>query len=207
MDIKSKINQYGPSNSIKRLIKYIFRKLGINFESFWYMGGDIDIDFLRDNMAKYSFSDVRELTFSDFEHADQKAFNDEKLKVIRDRFENGKFWSYGVFDNSKLVYSCWITTSVISYPNKVTKKTALSENEGFLEDSYCHPDYRGRGYHTKMNLFRLHNLYEKNKTRAIGIVLYENLPALRSLEKIGFKREKKITFLNLFGRQYYIEKL
>lgn len=205
MNTFSKIKQYGYLNSLRRLIKILLRKIGIHYESFWYMTNRLNSEEIKERMQKFDYSDVRELRLEDFKNAASVAFTDAKIKLIEERVNSGKYWSFGVFDRSTLIYSCWITTSEIIFPcNK--KVCELGKFEGLLEDAYCHPDYRGKSLHSKMNLYRLLKLHEKGRKRIIAIVLSENIPAIKSQLKSGFVKEKKLSFLQLFGKNFFIEK-
>ncbi len=206
MNIKSSIKQYGIYNSFKRLVKMILRKLGFHYESFWYLVNKLDIEEVKQKMQKNSYEDVKELNIIDFKKGDPEIFNKNKLDLIQNRFQSKNYWSYGVVENSKLVYSCWITSQQVSYPDKFKKSVPLKENEGFMVDAYCHPAHRGKGLHSKMNLFRLLQLHKLDKEKIIVLVLSENIPALKSQIKSGFKKEKKIVFLKIFSKQFYFEK-
>lgn len=207
MSFKTSIKQYGLFNSLKRLIKMILRKLGFHYESFWCFVNTMDINAIEQKMQKYSYDGVRELSINDFENGDYEIFNKKKLHLIHKRFESGEYWSFGIVENTKLVYSCWITTKQINFPAKFKKSISLNYNEGFLEDAYCHPDFRGKGLHSKMNLFRLLQLHKLGKEKSIVIVLSENIPAIKSQIKCGFKKEKQIIFITVFNKSYFIEKL
>ena len=66
MKIREKIIQYGWINSLARLFKIIMRKLGVVFESYWFMLNKLDRDAIEFEMHKYDYSDVKELTIDDF---------------------------------------------------------------------------------------------------------------------------------------------
>jgi hypothetical protein len=206
MSLKEKFKQYGFKNALKRTAKFLLRKLGIQYESFLFFVNNIDIDEIQQKMQKYDYTDVKELTLDDFNKGDPSVFNDKKMDLIKFRFESGKYWAYGIFNKDKLVYSCWITTHEISFPDKYNKSITLNSNEGFLVDAYCHPTFRGKGLHSKMNLFRLSQLHKMGKDKNIVLVLSENTPAVKSQLKSGFTISKKISFLKIWNKQFYFEK-
>lgn len=206
MSIKNSIKQYGYFNSFKRLLKLLIGKFGIKYESFWYMVNTTVINAITQKMCKYSYEDVIELNFDDFKNADPHVFSKKKLNLIRSRFESDNFRCYGIIDNRVLVYSFWITTNKISFPSKYKKSLLLDKNEGFLEDAYCHPLYRRKGFHSKMTLYNLLQLHKLDRSKNIVLVLSENRPAYKANLKSGFKTEKKIIFISIFGKTYYIEK-
>lgn len=206
MSLKSTIRQYGLYRSFKRLLKMTLRKLGFHYESFWYLINSINIEEVRQEMRKYSYDDVKELTINDFKNGDSEIFNEDKLELIKDRLKNNKFWSYGILHNSILVYSTWISKNNINFNTTISKTLPLNSRQAVLEDSYCHPNFRGKGLHSKMNLYRLLKSYEQNNNDAIAIVVSENIPALKVQLKSGFRKEKKIIFIKFFNNSYYIEK-
>jgi hypothetical protein len=76
----------------------------------------------------------------------------------------------------------------------------LNDNEGLLEDAYCHPTYRGKGLHSKMNVYRLIKIYEHGKTKAIAIVLDGNDFAYKSQIRVGFTETKVFYIFKIFGK-------
>ena len=62
-------------------------------------------------------------------------------------------------------------------------KVKLNDDEAFLFDSHCYESYKGKGLHTCMNYFRLKYISEYKKTKALGLVLFGNKPALKVQNK------------------------
>lgn len=206
MSLKTKIKQYGVKNSFKRSVKSLLRRIGIHYESFYLMVNHIDPNELKQKMERYDYSDVKELTFDDFKLGDPKVFTPEKMQLIKTRFETKKYWAYGIVENNILAYSCWVNAHELQYPTVIHKTIPFNENAALLQDAYCHPKYRGKGYHSKMNLYRLYKIMEKNIPKAIAIVLFENIPAYKTQLKTGFKVEKIIRFIKIFNKTFQTEK-
>ncbi|MEL4457173.1 hypothetical protein [Lutimonas vermicola] len=206
MSIRDKVKQYGWENSLKLFLKGILRIVRIEFESYWLLENNLCSDEISQKMKDFDYSDVKELNLEDFKKGDPTIFNEVKLKLIEERFESGQYWSYGVFSGSELIYSCWITTLEIGFRKKYNTSIPLLEDEGYLEDAYTHPDYRGKGLHSKMNLFRIMSLIKKGKSRNYVLVLSENNPAMKSQLKSGFVKVEKMTFLILFGKHFFLKK-
>jgi hypothetical protein len=206
MTLKAKIKQYGLINSFKRAVKSPLRRLGIQYESFYLMVNHINPEELKQKMQHYDYSDVKELTYDDFKLGDPAVFTPAKMQLIQSRFENGKYWAYGIVDNNILAFSCWVNAHELQYPTVIHKTIPFNENAALLQDAYCHPKYRGKGYHSKMTLFRLYKIMEKNIPKAITIVLFENIPAYKTQLKSGFKVEKQIKFTRIFKKTYQTEK-
>lgn len=206
MKIYDYIKQYGIIPGIKRLTKHVLSKLGIKYESYWLLVNRLDWNNIELLMKQYNYSDVVKLDLNSFKTAHPETFHEENLKLIKTRFQNGKHECYGIFHNDKLIYSTWISTDKIVFNYPVNKTIAIKSNQAILEGSYCHPDFRGRGLHSKMNIFRLKRILEMGITEAIVIVVAENRPALKTQIKSGFHKEKRIRIYNFLGKTYYSEK-
>lgn len=205
MSLKTKIKQYGVKNSFNRAVKSLLRRIGIQYESFYLMVNHIDPNELKQKMERYDYSDVKELTYDDFKLGDPEVFTPAKMQLIQSRFETGKYWAYGIVDNNILAYSCWVNAHELQYPTVIHKTIPFNENAALLQDAYCHPKYRGKGYHSKMNLYRLYKIMEKKIPKAIAIVLFENIPAYKTQLKSGFIVEKIIRFIKIFNKTFQKE--
>jgi len=204
--IREKIIQYGWINSLKRLFKIILRRLGIVFESYWFMLNRIDQNAIELEMQKYDYSDVKKLDVNDFKILTQGASHKNKINTIEGRLQDGKHICYGIFEGGKLIYSTWISTDKIIYKSPIHKTFPIESTQAILEDSYCHPDYRNKGLHSKMNLFRLKKIADMGLTEAIVVVVVDNIPAVKTQLNCGFYKGKKIWILKIFDGTYYIEK-
>lgn len=206
MSISAKIKQYGLMNFTKRGFKFLLRKvLGIRFESFYFMINHINIEEINLRMLHYDYSDVRELTFDDFKLGDPDVFTPSKLQLIKLRFENDKYWAYGIVDNKNLIFSCWINAYELKYPTISNKAIPFTGNAASLQDAYCHPEYRGKGYHSKMTLYRLYKIAEMQIPKAITIVLFENIPSYKTQLKSGFIVEKHIKVFKFLNKTFQKE--
>ena len=142
-----------------------------------------------DNKMKGFDLDVKELSYDNFLNGDPNVFTGAKMELYKQRFKDPTYKAYGIIDNGRLVYSTWISFHHLGMSVE-TKPVYLEPNEGYLEDSYCDPIARGRGLHSKMNIFRIHKIYESGRNRVIAIVQEGNIPAFKvqlksGLEEIG----------------------
>jgi len=206
MIVKAKIKQYGIKNSFKRAIKAPLRLIGIQYESFYLMVNHIDPEQLKQKMEQYDYSDVKELTYDDFELGDPAVFNSSKMELIKSRLQSGKYLAYGITKNNKLIYSTWISKNNINFSTNYTYSIKLYNDQAVLEDSYCHNNYRGNGFHSKMNLYRLMQMVAQGVNLAYAVVVVDNEPALKTQQKSGLKILKQISLLNILGKQYTFEK-
>ena len=182
MNIVNKLKKYG----IIEGFRYLCRNyLGTDIHKAHYLRLIIDISALNSNLEGFDL-DVKELSLKDFLLGDPNVFNKEKLRIYEDRFKDSSYKAYGIIENGKLVYSTWISLHRVGMTVE-TRPVFLAANEGYLEDSYCDPKARGRGFHSKMNNFRILKIYEAGKTRVIAIVQHGNTPAFKVQFKSGFE--------------------
>lgn len=200
MKIKIKIKQYGVINSIRRAVKSLLRRIGFVYESYYLMVNNININEVSLKLKQFDYSSVKELTFEDFEKGDKSHFTTPKMELLKSRFYNDDYKAYGILKRGVLVCSGWINTEELHYPRIFEKSFPLKNNEGLLIDAYCHPDYRGRGFHYLINLYSLLKLYEMKRTKIFVIILSENIPAFKTQKKSGFKMLKKIRFVKIFNK-------
>ena len=179
--IFNKISKYGISGILDYLIYNIIK-------TYWY-----NIHYLKTNLNyeqisnKLDFFDFKpqELNYEDFLLGDPNEFTVRKLKIIKERLYDNSYRCYGFIDNNTLAYSTWISLKKIGLPI-VKESISLLDNEGFLEDSYCHPFYRGKGLHSKFNLYRMLKMYNLGKKNCLVFVFKGNVAALKVQQKFGF---------------------
>lgn len=207
MRILENIKQYGIRMSVLRLFKKIIRTFGITYESYIYLINNLNREFILDKIQLYDYSDVVELSYSDFLAGDKRIFSDVKLELIKSRLSSGDFSCYGIKNNGLLIYSTWISTKEIVFNSNFNYTIPLNQNQALLEDSYCHPEFRGSGLHSKMNLFRIAKILEMGRVQVIAIVVKENVPALKTQLKSGFKVHSTIRLVRIFNKEFVFEKL
>lgn len=184
--LQSDLKQFGFWGFLKKIGKFSLRKIGININSYYYMVNQIDAEARQQQFEAANLPPVKELAYDDFLLGDSVMFSEKKLALIRQRLNDDTFKAYGIVENGQLVYSCWISLKKLESSNACVEGN-LDENEGLLLDAYCSPVARGRGFHGAMNAYRLWQLSQHGKNRAVVIVLKENTPAYKSQLKVGFE--------------------
>lgn len=180
--IIDKIKKYGLGGAVR----YVFsRFLRTDIHKAHYLRLKIDIDKLNSILKDFELP-VKELEYEDFLKGDPNVFKGAKMELYRKRFQDNTYKAYGIMENDRLVYSTWISYNRVGMTVE-TKPVYLLPNEGYLEDSYCDPIARGRGFHGKMNSFRIKKIYESGRNRVIAIVLDGNIPAMKVQMKCGFE--------------------
>ena len=179
MQILYKIKKYGAVGSIRIFLKKLFN---VEIIKFHYLSMKLDRDLIQIQLKDFDL-DVKELSYDDFLLGDQKEFNNEKLKIIKERSKDPTYIAYGIVGDNKLIYSAWISLKKLGLP--VRSNILLSPTQGYFEDDFCHPAYRGLGIHGKMNIFRKSKLIDYGKTECIITVIDGNEAALKSHIKSG----------------------
>lgn len=148
-----------------------------------------------------NFCRAQELSYDDFDKGDQQYFNQKKMNVYLLRFQDVTYKAYGIIIDGVLVYSGWISTAKLGMSGNY-KPITLQSNEGYLEDDYCHPDFRKMGFHTQMIAFRVDELKKRGKSKIIATVENGNIPALRALYKNGFMMVGSFYIGKIFGVRF-----
>ncbi|WP_341901655.1 hypothetical protein [Fluviicola taffensis] len=194
MSIRDTYKQYG-WKFFPRLIKSGLRRFGIQHEVFYLLEWNVNAEELNRKMEGYDFSDIQELTIADFQSSD--SFSEQKKNLFQARLKSKEYSCYGIKLGDEIVYSTWISWNMMGYPSYFNKTDKLQQNEALLEDSFCHPTQRGKGLHSKMNLFRMQLISERGRSAVLALVLKENTPALNVQLKSGFRIVKEIRFFKV----------
>jgi len=179
MELITKLKKHGIKGAFNSIMQRIFQTQIMKFH---YLKNTIDYEFIRQKLEDFDLN-VKELTYSDFLLGDKNVFYGKKMEVLKGRFDDPTYKGYGIVENDMLIYSAWISLEKLGLPVKSNYK--LNPTEGYLEDDYCHPSYRGQGIHGKMTLYRIAKLYEFGKTEYIIVVLDGNSPAINTQKKLN----------------------
>ena len=90
----------------------------------------------------------------------------------------------------------------IPITNKIYK---IDKNHAFLEDSYCHSNYRGLGLHKDYNIYRLKEIFYHEKLYANVFVFSKNIAAIKTQKSSGLSIKDNFIVGKLFGQDYLIE--
>lgn len=194
MKIKSFFDQYGVL-AFPRLFKALLRKGGVIFETFYLLKYAINERSVNERFNEEDYSNVKELTNKDIDSID--FVEEKKILLYKKRLESGNYSCYAIISNGHFQYLTWISWKFMNYPIFFNISEELDPSQALLEDSYCKPEYRGKGLHSKMNIFRLKKILEKGKTEVLALVLKENKGALRVQEKSGFNYFSRIRFIKI----------
>lgn len=194
MKVVASVRQYRWA-IVPRIMKGMLRRIGIVTESYYLLQYTIDEQLVESKIQQYDYSFVKPLKIEDLPLLTD--FEASKIEVLKKRLSSDEYSGYVIWQDEKIAYITWVSWSKMNYPSLFNLQHPLKTNEALLEDSYCHPDYRGRGYHSMMNLFRINEIKVNSKTKVLALVLKENKPALKVQLKSGFVFTTKIYLIKL----------
>lgn len=197
MNSLEKVKKYGIRAALRYICERVFRTQIVKAH---YLRLVIDIDKVNELLKNFNLP-VVELTYEDFKKGNPNVFKGAKMELYKERCQDETYKAYGIFDGERLVYSTWISYHRLgmSYGKQ---KIYLSPNEGYLEDSYCDPIARGRGFHGAMNNYRIKKIFESGRDTVIAIVQDGNIPALKVQAKSGLKEVGCFYHGYIFGKQF-----
>ena len=145
----------------------------------------------------HDYSDVKEFYYDDVK--DSNLFDNKKKELFKKRFESKNYSCFGIKSNHEIIYLTWISWNHMNYPSIFNMREPMMRDEALLEDSFCNPIYRGMGYHSKMNIYRLNIMLANGIKKAIVLILKENIPAIKVQLKSGFKISQIIKYRKFFN--------
>lgn len=161
-------------NMFCKCLKYIGLK--ISFWSFYVK----DINKLQET----TLIRFKELHLSDFENqhmVNSEWFTVKKIKDLKQAFLIEGNHCYGYYDGDVLACYGWISLKQLGLEN-----TILMEDDCLFWDDYTHPDFRGKGLHKDLNLFRIARMVEYGKKRALTFIANYNRASRVGYERSGF---------------------
>lgn len=190
MTIEGIINsyqQYGFVGFFRYSFKTMLSKIGVLYGTHNYLVCSINRVSIEELWKARYIHGVKQLSFEDFLLGDRNIFTTEKLDVIKKRYKKGGYTAYGLILNNKLVYSCWVADHEIEIQSKSPFRE-LALEESLLLDTYCSPNYRGRGIQKAFVAYCLLQISKNEKKhRVIVTTIVENKPSTLSYINSGFR--------------------
>ncbi len=170
---------------IETLLRKVGTFLGVRIEKYYLFQIEIEEEKLENKPLAVGF-DVVEITDKNIGKYDFSLFQ-RKIDRFKARLNNPNFRLYAVVESRLVCYYTWISYEFFIFPRYVGQVKKLQSDEAFLFDSACANEYKGRGLHTYMNIFRLRKIYENGRHKALVLVLSGNTPAINVQKKSGMK--------------------
>ncbi|MGJ7024426.1 hypothetical protein [Petrimonas sulfuriphila] len=171
-----------PATILRKLLNKLFH---IRSETYYLFEISITSDSLNVNLLPDPYR-VAEITKENIRQYDFSLFANKYPRFV-ERIQNPVNKCYVVLDKEKVCYYTWISLTDFIFPRYVKEVRKLDKDVAFLFDSQCAKEYRGNGFHSYMNIFRLQKIGEDNKTKALGLILAGNKPAFKVQLKSGMK--------------------
>ncbi|MBR0023926.1 MAG: hypothetical protein IJP59_04885 [Muribaculaceae bacterium] len=194
---KTFIELFGLKFALLKVFKaIIFRITSFRWEKYFLMALVLDEELsahIDDNII------IKEISIDDYDSNWRGDYIDEKryLSYI-DRLKRDDAVALGAFVDGKLAYSTWVLFDGIEVDGTIYKKKSY----GMLWDSYCLPEFRGRGLHNLMNAYSLNLMKDREMIYGSVLILSHNIPAYKTQIHCGLKIEK-VFYTYCFLRKKY----
>ena len=197
--IKILYKQYG-LGVFNRPIKSALIRFGFIYETLLVFEKQLNYEDLDKRLKKIDVSNVKKITLKDFDTF--SGLNQSRKELYKKRLDEGSYFVFGIFNNNKLVYYSWVSLKNIELPFGFQSKIKLESNQALLVDSFCDADYRGLGYHSKVNIVRQKAILDSGRTEAKAIVVKDNTPSIKVQLKSDFILSNKIVLKKIFKKEY-----
>jgi hypothetical protein len=167
--------------------KIIFETFFIYYRLYFVSLNEIKIKEIKIG-SNYQF---KILTIEDLELFDFFELSNYYIKIYAERLNNKDFICFGMIDlnNNKLAYYSWLNFENKTYCKEIKRNLKLKKTNACLfEDDNTHIDYRNCKLHTYIMNERLKYCASKNLNKAYIIIHPLNIPAIKTIQKFGFKK-------------------
>jgi len=185
---KTAYHHYGKKPS--SLFKFLYYS-GIRINTFMVYENDLTRELPEHNLE----SEFRVMKPSLEELAKIREGMDLPREFYYDKIFNTKT-CYLVFNGDELAKIYWVL-----FKGDYNRFLILSDDVAELNYNTTLPKFRGRQLMAKMMVYISHDLKSAGYRRVMGIIHEFNFPALKAIEKAGFRRIAKIRTLGPFNRK------
>ncbi len=120
---------------------------------------------------------------------------DTDMVDLRRCMQDGHY-CYVAWHNGRIVYALWGVTGS-AWIDYLSSTIRLAPDETYLYESYTLPDFRGQNIPASMSTHIFRKLTEEGIRRGFCVVLPENKPAMRHVEKSGWNPCGMIGYVKL----------
>lgn len=116
-----------------------------------------------------------------------------------------RWLALAVFDaeNGKIAYVAWIIQKTVPYLEDIG--LFLREDQRFVKDGYCVPDYRHRGLHTRMEHERINRCVRDGAREIFIQIAVDNPKGIKSVTDNGYVYYQTNKYLVITGLGIYRE--
>lgn len=198
--MRSQFKQFGMKGFLTRGAKRILRIIYVSVDEYKLLSLE-ETSYYKENQV---FSDTRSVNLEDFISSKWLDITQDKLDVIKDRFESGYCECYGVYNNNELFCYCWLTYNQIVSPCRGFELVYEESSYAFVVDGYCHPDFRGKGVYSQVIGYLINRAFLKGIRTIKCFVLRENTPGIKALVKWGFQVDSSYLFIQVFKYKWIL---
>lgn len=90
-----------------------------------------------------------------------------------------------------------------AYVSELKRNIHLDSNSAYIYSSYTVPDYRGFGLDPKVTTKVFDYLHEKGMEKVYILVSHNNIPSLRVMQKVRYRKMGEIRFSQVLGSRKY----
>lgn len=121
------------------------------------------------------------------------------------RLSDSRWLGLAVFDvnTDRIAYVAWIIQKTVSYLEDIN--LVLGDNQRFVKDGYCVPEYRHRGLHTRMEHERINRCVRDGAKEIFIQIAADNPKGIKSVTENGYEYYQTNKYLVITGLGVYRE--
>lgn len=187
-NLKNSFHQYGAKGMVTRYAFGVIKKLtGVEIKKSIFFVRKIDKPYEEVlEFKRLSFEDFKKAAINDRNPV--KWFSDDKMKIIRKRFNENGIIPFGHFEGDLLSCIGWI-----NYNGGKIGKILLSHEDAYFFDDYTIYQFRGKGLQFATIKFRINEAFSQGCRQAWSMVYSFNRPSKKNYLKAGFEPAIKLT--------------
>lgn len=190
----------GILNFARKALRFLLRKtIGLDWRTWIIVERSLE-DPLEEIEPRIEVT-IRQARSSDLDKF-KRLVNEEKLVVLRERFKKGRT-CFIALDGDKIAYFGWISVDA-EYESNSRITMRLKEKEAYWFDCYTAPKYRQNGLHTALTSKALTYLKDRGYKTVLTIVWDENTPSRKAFRIVGFKGQRTVTLITVFGIKFHL---
>lgn len=114
---------------------------------------------------------------------------------VQQRLDSGH-WCFIARHQGRIVHTCWAASQVFWF-NYLSYEIQLASDEALIYDSYTDPSYRGLNIAGARSLKVMRFFHRAGFRRLLGVVIPENQPSVRIVQKSGYRPIGTLGFLKI----------
>lgn len=104
--------------------------------------------------------------------------------------------------NGEIAHYKWVALDE-AYVSELNRNIRVSYNSAYIYSSYTVPKFRGFGLDTKVTMKVFDYLHERGIEKVYILVQFNNIPSLRVMQKVGYRKMGEVRFVQVFGFKKY----